>query len=83
MQPRWRLPLLDGHRNEEAQEKVRGLPNNRRQLGEQLVRLNLCCLQAGGPISIQTSSPLVFMEQERFIPSSGEQGTELYFLLYF
>lgn len=82
MQPRWRLPLLDGHRNEEAQEEVRGLPSHRRQLGARLVRLNLCCLQAG-PISIQTSSALVFMEQERFIPSSGEQGTELYFLLYF
>lgn len=61
MQTRWRLPPLDGHRSEEAQEEVRGLPSNRRRLGEQLVRLNLCCLQAGGPVSIQTSSPLVIM----------------------
>lgn len=61
MQPRWCLPPLDGHRSEKAQEEVRGLPSNRRWLGEQLVRLNLCCLQMGGPISIQTSYPLYFM----------------------
>lgn len=49
MQQGGALPL-DGHRSE-AQEEVRGLPSNRRWLGEQLVRLNLC-LQMGGPISI-------------------------------
>lgn len=45
---------------ERQKEGVRGLPINRRRPGEQLVRLKLGCLQAGGPFPLECP-PLWFL----------------------